>query len=197
MRSRFAVLFSVLVILVVGGLAGRHYWAMFVGSDQGQVAIGGPFSLIDHNGTPVTHADFRGRLMLVYFGYTYCPDVCPTALSGIAEALDILADGADEIVPVFVTVDPERDPSEALADYVGVFHPRMVGLGGSNDQVAAAARTFRVFFAKVLEEGGGPEDYLMDHSAYTYLMDREGKYLVHFPHGTDPTEMAQRIAEYL
>lgn len=197
MKSRLVVLISVLVILVAGGLAGRHYWTMFMGGENNVADIGGPFTLIDHDGKTVTNADFQGHLMLVYFGYTYCPDVCPTALTGIAEALDILADGADEITPIFITVDPERDTPEGMADYVDVFHPRMVGLSGSVEQTTAAARAYRVFFAKVQEEDGGPEDYLMDHSAYTYLMDRQGKFLTHFPHGADPTVMAKDIAQYL
>ncbi len=197
MKSRLVLVLSVLVVLVVGGLAGRHYWAALVGGEHNTAAIGGPFTLIDHHGKTVTNADFQGKLMLVYFGYTYCPDVCPTALTGIAEALDILAGGADEVTPVFITVDPERDSSEAMADYVGVFYPTMVGLSGSTDQVAAAARAFRVFYAKVQEKDGGPDDYVMDHSAYTYLMDRQGKFLVHFPHGADPAMMAETIAQYL
>ena len=197
MKNRLGLVFSVLVILVVGGLAGRHYWTMLIGAEHNVASIGGPFTLIDQNEKTVTNADFEGKLLLVYFGYTYCPDVCPTALTGIAEALDILADGADEITPIFITVDPERDTPEAMADYVSVFHPRLVGLSGSVDQRTAAARAYRVFFAKVPEEDGGPEDYLMDHSAYTYLMDRKGKFLLHFPHGADPARMAQDIAQHL
>ncbi|MBL6929845.1 MAG: SCO family protein [Rhodospirillales bacterium] len=197
MKSRLVLLISIVAVLVAGGLAGRHYWAMFVGGENNVADIGGPFTLVDHTGKTVTNADFHGNLSLVYFGYTYCPDVCPTALSGIAESLETLADGADQITPIFITIDPERDTPEAMADYVEVFHPRLVGLSGSVDQVTAAARAYRVFFAKVQEKDSDPEDYLMDHSAYTYLMDRQGKFLMHFPHGADPVQMAQDIAQYL
>lgn len=196
MRNRIPIIVSILALVFVAVLAGRHYWTM-IEDDRGTAAVGGPFTLVDHTGRTMTEANFRGRLMLVYFGYTYCPDVCPTSLSAIAEALDMLGEGAEEIVPIFITVDPERDKAEDMRDYVAAFHPRLVGLTGSVEQVAAAAKSYRVFFAKVREEGDDPDDYLVDHSAYTYLMDRDGKYLTHFPHGIDPGEMARRLAESL
>ncbi len=197
MRNRLILAASLVALLLVAFLAGRHYWGMIAGEDNLGAAIGGPFTLVDHTGRTVTEADFRGRMTLVYFGYTYCPDVCPTSLSTIAEAFDILGNEADAITPILVTVDPERDTREALADYVAAFHPRLIGLTGSVEQVTAAAHAYRVFFSKVQEKDGEPDDYLVDHSAYTYLMDTDGKYLTHFPHGIDPNEMARRIAEHL
>ena len=197
MRNRLIAVVSVIALVLVAFLAGRHYWGMIAGEDNTGAAIGGPFTLVDTRGQTVTDADFRGQFMLVYFGYTYCPDVCPTSLSTIAAAFDILGDKAEAIKPIFITVDPERDTREAMTDYVAAFHPRLVGLTGTAEQVAAAARAYRVFFSKVQEEGNDPDDYLMDHSAYVYLMDRDGKYLTHFPHGIAPEEMARQLAEFL
>ncbi len=197
MRNRLIAVVSVVALVLVAFLAGRHYWGMIAGEEKVAAAIGGPFTLVDTQGRTVTDADFRGQFMLVYFGYTFCPDVCPTSLSTVAAAFDILGDKAEAITPIFITVDPERDTREALTDYAAAFHPRMVGLTGSAEQVQAAARAYRVFFAKVQEKGADPDDYLMDHSAYVYLMDRDGKYLTHFPHGIAPEEMARQLAELL
>jgi len=196
MKFRLSVIISVLALIAVAALAGRHYWTMVQG-DRQEAAIGGPFTLINSEGETVTDADFRGKIMLVYFGYTYCPDVCPTSLTAVAEALDMLGEDAKEFAPIFITVDPERDTPEAMGDYAAAFHPQLVGLTGTVEQVAAAAKAYRVYFAKVQEEGDDPEDYLMDHSAYIYVMDRDGKYVAHFPHGTDPGEMAKKLLELL
>jgi len=164
-------------------------------STTGKPKIGGPFSLVDQDGKAVTEADFKGRFMLVYFGYTFCPDVCPTSLSAMADALDMLGDKADRIVPVFITVDPERDTPEQMKMYVQYFHPRLVGLSGTVEQVAAAANAYKAYFAKATEVGG--EDYLMDHSSITYLMGPDGQFISHFSHGVDGEEMAKRLKEFL
>ncbi len=161
------------------------------------VTIGGPFSLIDESGRTVTDADFRGQPLLVYFGYTYCPDVCPTTLTTIAEAIDLLGDKGHDIAVLFITVDPERDRPENMGEYARAFHPQVVGLTGTTEQVAAAARAYRVYFAKAAQNPDDPEEYLMDHSAYTYLMGRDGKFLTHFPHGVSARDMAERIAKLL
>ncbi len=163
----------------------------------GTTAIGGAFTLVDHNGRTVTEADFRGRFTLVYFGYTYCPDVCPTALTAISEALEILGPDGDGIVPVFVTVDPGRDTPEQLSMYVRHFHPRLVGLTGTAKQVAAAAKAYQVYYAKARGEGTDADDYLMDHTSITYLMGPDGAFRVHFANGTDAESMARRIREFL
>jgi protein SCO1/2 len=155
------------------------------------MALGGPFSLVDHHGRAVTEADFAGRFLLVYFGFTYCPDVCPTELGTIAAALDALEGQGDRVTPVFITVDPERDTPEALADYVSRFHPRMVGLTGSAAQVAAAARAYRVFYARV----NRPEttQYLMDHSSFIYLVGPDGRVRALFRPETAPEAIAQAV----
>ncbi|MEK0082971.1 SCO family protein [Benzoatithermus flavus] len=160
---------------------------------QGTVPIGGPFSLVDQNGRRVTDQDFRGRFMLVYFGYTFCPDVCPLGLQTIAQAMDDLPqDVQDRVVPIFVTVDPARDTVEVMRGYVQAFHPKLVGLTGSEAEIGAALRAYRVYARKAEAKDGA---YLVDHSTFTYLMDREGRYLAHFGHGTTPEEMAKRIAD--
>jgi protein SCO1/2 len=154
--------------------------------------VGGPFALIDHTGRPRTERDFRGRLMLVYFGFTYCPDVCPTDLQAIGLALDKLGNDADNVQPLFITVDPERDTPEHLADYVRMFHPRLIGLTGSAEAVRKAADAYKVYYAKV-GLGKDAADYTVDHTAFIYLMDRDGNYLGFFPPGTS----ADRIVEII
>jgi protein SCO1/2 len=159
----------------------------------GQVSIGGPFSLVDHTGERVSEADFKGRHMLLYFGYTFCPDVCPTELQAMSEALDALGPDAARVQPVFISIDPERDTPEVLADYRQHFHDDFRMLTGTPAEVRAAAKVFRIFFTKV--DDGGSDDYLMDHSSVVYLLDEAGRYVAHFGPNTAPDEMARRIRE--
>ena len=157
--------------------------------------IGGPFTLVDEQGRTRTEKDFRGKLLLVYFGYTSCPDVCPTDLQQIGAAIDSLGQAGDAVQPLFITLDPARDTTKRLAAYVPPFHPRLVGLGGSVFAVQRAADAYRVFFRKVPIGKGG--DYGIDHAANTYLMDRDGKYLGFFPPGTSAARMAEVIRPHL
>ena len=157
--------------------------------------IGGPFELIDQNGARRTEADFRGRFMLVYFGFTLCPDICPTDLLQMALAVDRLGAAGDMVQPVFVTLDPERDTPEHLKGYMSLFHPRFVGLGGSAAAIRAAARAYRVYYEKVPREDGS--GYTVDHSAFIYLMDPDGRYLGFFPPGTSAKQMAESIRAQL
>lgn len=161
---------------------------------QGMV-LGGPFSLVDHTGRAVTEADFAGRFLLVYFGFTYCPDVCPTELGTIAAALDALEEQGARVTPVLITVDPERDTPEALADYVSRFHPRMVGLTGTAQQIAAVARAYRVFYAKV----NRPEmtQYLVDHSSFIYLVGPDARVRALFRPEMAPEAIAQAVRGHL
>ena len=163
---------------------------------SGTALIGGPFSLIDEGGKTVTDRDFRGRYMLVYFGYTHCPDICPAELQVMAQALDRLGDKAAKVVPVFITLDPERDTPQAMADYVKSFGPNFVGLTGSPEAIAAAAKAYRVAYSKV-ENKDSADDYTVDHSALVYLMDQEGKYLAHFAYGTSAERMAENLGRFL
>lgn len=161
----------------------------------GTALIGGPFTLSDHTGKRVTESDYRGKFMLVFFGYTYCPDICPAELQVVAAALDELGDKAKEIQPIFITVDPERDTVEQMGEYVENFHPTQVGLTGSSEEIAKVAKAYRVYYARVEDQGDG--DYLMDHSSILYLMDRDGKFVTHFNYGTDAKALSKALAERL
>jgi protein SCO1/2 len=156
--------------------------------------VGGPFELVDHTGHIRTERDFRGKLMLVYFGFTYCPDVCPTDLQAIGLAMDRLGSDADNVQPLFITVDPERDTPQHLAEYVPLFHPRLIGLTGSLDAIHKAADAYKVYSAKV---SLGKDNYTVDHTAFIYLMDRDGGYLGFFPPGTSADRMIEIIRPHL
>jgi protein SCO1/2 len=157
-----------------------------VGSD---VDIGGPFSLTDQNGKRVTEGDFAGRFMLIYFGYTYCPDVCPTELNTMALALDQLGIRV-RIVPVFITIDPDRDTPEQLKSYLASFGSDFVGLTGSADEIARVAKEYRVYYKKAEGEGS---DYLMDHTSLIYFVGPDDKLKALFRTGTSPEDLAQGI----
>ena len=156
----------------------------------GRGAVGGPFTLADATGRRRSSSEFGGKLMVVYFGYTYCPDVCPTDVMAISEALRALGSAAQDIQPVFITIDPERD-TPLLADYLAAFHPGFVGLTGSPDEIRAVANSYKAFYAKVPDARGG--DYSLDHAGVIYLMGRNGEYLGFMP----PQTGADRLAEIL
>ncbi|HZT47316.1 MAG TPA: SCO family protein [Hyphomicrobiaceae bacterium] len=162
----------------------------------GQALVGGPFTLTDQTGRRVTDQDFRGKFMLVYFGFTFCPDVCPTALQVMAAALDKLGPEAERITPVLITIDPERDTPAQLAMYVKSFHPRLVGLTGSPKEIEDAARAYRVYVKKV-PDPKSTAGYTMDHSSIIYVMGPDGKYRGHFTHATSADVMAERLAGML
>ena len=154
--------------------------------------VGGPFSLTDTDGHAVTEATYRGRWMLVYFGYAYCPDVCPTELQTISTVLDQLGPKAARIAPLFITLDPERDTQQALAQYVKLFDPRLIGLTGTVDQTAKAAKAYRVYANRVTSKGLG--GYLIDHSSFVYLMDPDGKLRTVFSPEVNVMDMVGAIA---
>jgi cytochrome oxidase Cu insertion factor (SCO1/SenC/PrrC family) len=157
--------------------------------------IGGPFALTDHTGKSRTDADFRGKLMLVYFGFSFCPDICPTDLMAIGQAIDKLGPAGEGVQPLFVTLDPERDTAAHLAEYLLFFHPRLLGLTSDAAHIRDAARAYRVYYAKVVIDGAA--EYTIDHSGFIYLMDRDGKYLGFFPPGTPAGRMAAIIEAHL
>jgi cytochrome oxidase Cu insertion factor (SCO1/SenC/PrrC family) len=156
--------------------------------------IGGPFTLIDHTGKPRSDQDFRGKLMLVYFGFTYCPDVCPTDLQNIGLAIGALGEAGERVQPLFITVDPARDTPEHLKDYVPMFHPRLIGLTGDAAAIHAAAAAYRVYYAQVPLKG---DDYTVDHSSFIYLMGADGKYLGFFPPGAPPEQIVETLRRYV
>jgi protein SCO1/2 len=157
-------------------------------------AIGGSFRLTDQNGKTVTDADLKGKWSLVYFGYTHCPDACPTALNDISIALEELGAKRDAVRPVFITVDPERDTPEALKAYVTSFDAPILALTGTPEQVAQAAKGYRVYYAKHPEAGG---DYSMDHSSVIYVMDPQGHFTASFTHESTPEQIAERLKKLL
>lgn len=158
-------------------------------TSSGKALIGGHFSLIDHTGKRVSEKDFLGQYLLVYFGYTYCPEVCPTTLQSISNAMDLLGEQADDVTPLFITVDPERDNREQLAEYVSNFHKRTVGLTGTKDELREVSKAYRVYIKKVISEDA--VDF--DHSSLTFLMDRDGTYITHFAYGVQGDVMAKKI----
>jgi protein SCO1/2 len=160
----------------------------------GRGPIGGPFTLTDQTGKRRSDTEFRGKLMIVYFGYTYCPDVCPTDLMAITQALDALGPTAKGVQPVFITIDPERD-TKALADYVSAFHHSLVGLTGSPDEIRKIANAYKAFYVKVQDERSG--DYSIDHAGVIYLMDRHGEYLGFMPPQTNPDRLTEVLRKNL
>ena len=155
--------------------------------------IGGPFTLVDQHGTTQTPEHYRGKLLIVYFGFTGCADICPTDLLRIGQTIEQLGPAGQEVQPIFITLDPARDTPKVLAPYLHSFHPRFVGLGGSEAAVAQAARAYHVYY-KHVPTGKG---YTVDHSAFIYLMDRAGGYLGFFPPATPAERMVQGIRPYL
>jgi protein SCO1/2 len=200
MRLRIVAL--TLLSFALGGVAAM---ALFPGGRErllsgipsaGKALVGGPFSLIDHTGKRVTDKDFRGRYMLVYFGFTYCPDVCPSGLQVIAAALQKLGAKAELVIPIFITVDPERDTPQQLAEYVKSFDPRLIGLTGSPDETAAAAKAYRVYYKKVPDEKS-TAGFTIDHSAIIYLMGPDGSYVTHFSQTMGVDALAERLDKVL
>ena len=179
------------LLAVVGFLGVRVYDGQ---ADQAAApSVGGPFALEDGDGRTVTDADFRGRWMLVYFGYTHCPDACPTALNDIAVALGKLPRTAGaQVTPVFITVDPERDTPATMKDYVAAFGPSFVGLTGTVPAVASVEKAYKVYAAR---HPTGNGDYEMDHSSYIYVMDPAGRFVTTFTHETSPDDMAKDLGK--
>lgn len=151
---------------------------------SGKALIGGPFTLTDHTGKRVTEKDFLGRYTLLFFGYTHCPDICPSALQVIAAALEKLGDKGKAVTPVFVTLDPERDTPEKLASYIQSFDKTFTGLTGSKEEVAAAAKAYRIYY-EVIPDDKIAGEYAIDHAAIIYLMGKDGQFVTHIPHTTN------------
>ena len=159
-----------------------------------QSAVGGPFKLTDQDGKPVSDLNFRGKPFLVFFGFTHCPDVCPTTLFEVSEIFRALGPDAKNIRAMFVTVDPERDTPAVLKDYLASFDPRIIGVTGDEAAVAAAEKSYRVYAKKVPTDGGG---YTMDHTAIVYLMNKDGRFVAPFNMKRRPEEAAAELKRYL
>jgi cytochrome oxidase Cu insertion factor (SCO1/SenC/PrrC family) len=202
-------LIVVSVVVLIAAIAAGALWRAGNRSpvtaatpDASASDFGGPFSLIDQNGVRRSDSDFRGKYMLVFFGYTYCPDVCPTMLATEAEALDKLGARASAIVPIFITVDPKRDTPEKLKPYLESFDPKppsarraFVGLTGSDEEIAKAAKAYRVYYRAHLDGQVEIGDYSVDHSSEVYLMNPEGKFVAYYSAGILPDEMAADLQQ--
>jgi protein SCO1 len=189
--GRTPLLFGITGVLLAALIAGigLYFW---LGSNVGSAgAIGGPFTLEDGDGKPVSDTAFRGRYMLVYFGYTFCPDVCPTTLTTIASAMDKLGPKADRVQPIFITVDPQRDTPKVIKQYVASFSPRLIGLTGSSQEIARVAQEYRVYYA--IHRTSGEAAYSVDHSSILYLMGPDGRFIEPLPADATPEAMAQEI----
>jgi protein SCO1/2 len=191
MKTGYAAFLA--LVLFAAGFAGAYTLlnAPETAQSEGTPLIGGPFSLIDTNGKRVTDRDFRGKLMLVFFGYTHCPDVCPTELQTMSTVMENLGPVADKVAPIFIAVDTKRDTPQALAEYMKNFDARITGLTGDNNDISSAAKAYRVYYRKVGDSGS--DNYTVDHSAFVYLMDASGKYITHFTFNTAPESMAAVI----
>lgn len=198
--TRIGLLLAILVIAAAAILAERLLIrdpdiAQAPSGIVANVPIGGPFTLTDHTGRQVTERDYLGNFALVFFGYTFCPDVCPTELGDIALALDELGDRSAAVTPLMITIDPERDTPAILAEYVTLFHERLIGLTGSVEQIKQVADAYRIFYRRF--EDPNYTFYLMDHTSFIYLLDPDGKVVSLFRYGTAPEEMAAIIRQHM
>jgi protein SCO1 len=184
--AAFAVSLAIGLVAVLGLTGGLR-------SSNSPALIGGPFSLADQNGKIVTEQNLKGRPSLIFFGFTHCPDVCPTTLFEMSEVLRALGKDADRVNALFVSVDPERDTAQAMKDYISSFDPHLLGLTGSPDDVAKIITAYRVYAKKVPLADG---DYTMDHSALVYLMDRNGQFVGSFDMNKTPEEAAADLKRY-
>lgn len=201
------------VILGLAVVAAMAVALEFYGSKQrapvvtGEALVGGPFTLIDSGGARVSSANFAGRHMLIFFGYSNCPDVCPLALQKMSMALDMLEQegiGLAPLQPIFITIDPSRDTPAVMAKYISAFHPAFIALTGSADAIAGVAKAYRVHSARATSDEGDhemedeqAEGYMMNHSAVIYLMGPEGRYVDHFNSIATPRDIAERLRAIL
>jgi protein SCO1 len=188
-------IYGVIGLLVAVLILGTGAFVWLSGSGTASL-VGGPFTLHDGDGKQVSDRDFRGKYMLVYFGYTFCPDVCPTTLNEVADALDHLGPKADRLQPIFITVDPKRDTPSVLKQYVFAFTPRLIGLTGTQEEIAQVAQEYRVYYAEH-RTGSGPNDYTMDHSSVLYLMGPDGKFIAPIRADQPGADMAAEIGKLM
>lgn len=199
-------LFLFVLVLTVAAVAGALYFSeteaerarrLETGTTQTAEgpSIGGPFTLVDQNGTTVTENDLLGKWTVIYFGYTFCPDVCPITLTNMGDAINSLGATGARVVPIFITVDPKRDTVEALQEYAQHFHPRMRFLTGSEEDVARAAKAYRVY--RSVRAADGEQSYLVDHTSIVYVMGPDGKFVASMNHATSAEEMARRLRRFL
>ena len=199
-------IFTIVAAASLAGLLGILVYAVTLGRPDDQFAqcrttqvagggdqIGGPFTLVDETGQTVTDKDVIDMPSLLYFGYTFCPDVCPLDVARNAAAVEILEEKGTLVKPVFISIDPERDTPEALTDFTNNLHERMIGLSGSPEQVKAASQAYRTYYKRREAEDNDPDLYLMDHTTTSYLVLPEQGFVEFFSRNEDPEKMAERI----
>jgi protein SCO1/2 len=198
MNPRTARILLVLGAFVAGLVLFTTVVFIFTGRSPAPIAmpsaVGGPFNLVDQNAKPITDQDMKGHPFLVFFGFTHCPDVCPTTLFEVSEILRAAGPGAKDARALFITVDPERDTPAVLKDYLGSFDPRIIGVTGDNEAIAAVIKSYRVYAKKVPTENGS---YTMDHTAIVYLMGKDGRFVAPFNMKRRPQEAAEDLKRYL
>jgi cytochrome oxidase Cu insertion factor (SCO1/SenC/PrrC family) len=198
MPRRPIMIFAAIILLIAAGLAAYSLPNRQAAGPMatGTALVGGPFTLTDQNGRKVSEKDFLGKPMLVIFGFTFCPDICPTELQVMTAALDAMGADGEWIQPVFITIDPERDTPSVMKAYVENFSPRLMGLTGTPDEIAAVAKAYRVYYAKAPNQAS-PESYLMDHSSIIYLMGPDGGFVKHFTYTADAAKLTQDLKDAL
>jgi cytochrome oxidase Cu insertion factor (SCO1/SenC/PrrC family) len=185
-----SMIFGLVVLLLAAALGGYALWsARSLTTGSGVALVGGPFTMVNHKGETVTDLSFRGKPMLLFFGFTFCPDICPTELQVMTAAIAELGEAGKDIQPILVSIDPARDTPQVLANYVANFGENVTGLTGSEQQVAEMAGAYRVFYSKQ-DNSKDPANYLMDHSSIIYLMGANGKFIKHFSYTTDAKALA-------
>jgi len=205
MTRIYAIVSALVALVFLGGLwvvtggqnSGDKYAQCRKTAVAGGAQIGGAFTLVDENGATVTDRDVIDQPSLVYFGYTFCPDVCPLDNARNAEAVEILESRGDIVKPVFISIDPQRDTPEILRDFTDNLHPRMVGLTGTPEQVKAASQTYRTYFKKQEPEEGNEQFYLVDHSTFTYLAFPDEGFIEFFKRDTTPEALADSVQCFL
>ena len=205
MTRIYAIVSALVALVFLGGLwvvtgeqdSGDKYAQCRKTAVAGGAQIGGAFTLVDENGATVTDRDVIDQPSLVYFGYTFCPDVCPLDNARNAEAVEILESRGDIVKPVFISIDPQRDTPEILRDFTDNLHPRMVGLTGTPEQVKAASQTYRTYFKKQEPEEGNEQFYLVDHSTFTYLAFPDEGFIEFFKRDTTPEALADGVQCFL
>jgi cytochrome oxidase Cu insertion factor (SCO1/SenC/PrrC family) len=203
-RPNRSLLILMVAMMAIVAIAVVAMWRIVESGPRDQVtgtgsgiAIGGPFTLTDQTGASVNDKTYDGSYRLIYFGYTFCPDACPTELQVMAQALDAMGPTAAKVQPIFITIDPARDTVKQLAGYVPLFGKQLVGLTGTQEQIAGVAKAYKVYYAKADQPGVDAKSYGMNHSSFVYLMDAKGKFLTVFSSDTDSDKMAAEIKRYM
>jgi len=194
------LLVLMIAMVAVVAIAGVAIWRITESAPAAggsAVNIGGPFTLTDQTGTTVTDKTYDGSYRLIYFGYTFCPDACPTELGVMAQAIEEMGPAGQKVQPIFITIDPDRDTVQQLKTYVPLFDKRLVGLTGTPQQVAAVAKEYKVYYSKADQPGVDAKSYGMNHSSFVYLMDPDGKFLTVFSSDTGSDKMAAEIKRYM